>query len=141
LKGDLMKRSILAVGAGFVFIAIGSTLVDIVLHATGVYPPWGVPIDDGGALLATAYRLLISIIGAWLTARLAPSAPMKHALVLGVIGSIAGTVALSATWSAGLSPRWYPVALAVLAMPQCYVGALLEQRQRNAIEKMYRSTV
>ena len=123
------KKSIWAVFAGVLFIIVVTTLVDIGLHATGVYPPWDKPIDDGLALLATSYRVVISVIGAWLTARLAPAKPMKHALILGCVGVVLGLIGLAATWNAGLGPRWYPVALVVLAIPQCWVGGKLYEMQ------------
>ncbi len=128
-----MKRSIWAVVAGVIFIMIISTLVDIVLHAVGVYPPWDQPIGDGLALLATSYRIVISVAGAWLTARLAPDKPMKHALILGVVGTVLGIAGVVATWNAELGPRWYPIALAVLAIPQCWVGGkIYEMQSRKA---------
>ena len=116
------KRSIWAVVAGVLFIIVVTTLVDIVLHATGVYPPMGQPLNDALALLATLYRIVISVGGAWLTARLAPDKPMKHAMILGVVGTVLGLVGVVATWNLGLGPRWYAIALAVLAIPQCWAG-------------------
>ena len=104
------------------FIIVVTTLVDIVLHATNVFPPMDQPIDDALALLATAYRIIISIGGAWLTARLAPDKPMKHAMILGCVGVVLGLVGVVATWNLGLGPRWYSIALAVLAIPQCWAG-------------------
>ena len=123
------KKSMWAVVAGVLFIVVGSTLVDIVLHVLGVFPPMKVPINDSLALLATSYRVVISIAGAWLTARLAPDQPMKHALILGVVGTFLGLAGVVATWNAGLGPRWYPVLLAVLAIPQCWVGGKLYEMQ------------
>ena len=120
-----MKRSVWAVVAGVLFIVIVSTLIDIVLHLAHVFPPIDQPINDSLALLATSYRVVISVGGAWLTARLAPDKPMKHALILGLVGTVLGLVGLVATWNHGLGPRWYPVALAVLAIPQCWVGGKL----------------
>jgi hypothetical protein len=102
-----------------------TTVVDIVLHVLGVFPPMDQPIGNALALLATAYRVVISIGGAWLTARLAPAHPMKHALILGYVGVALGLVGLVATWNMGLGPRWYPVALVVLAIPQCWAGGKL----------------
>ena len=121
----MRKKSIWAVVAGVLVIIVVTTLVDVVLHVIGVFPPMDRPLDDRLALLATSYRIVISIGGAWLTARLAPEKPMKHALILGVVGTLLGLVAVVATWSRGLGPRWYPVALAVLAIPQCWVGGRL----------------
>lgn len=118
-------KSFWAVLAGVVFIIGVTTLVDLVLHATHVYPPLNQPIGDSLALLATTYRVLVSIAGAWLTARLAPDKPLKHALILGFVGVLLGTVGLLATWNLKLGPRWYPIALVVLAVPQCWVGGKL----------------
>ena len=118
-------KSVWAVVAGVLFILIVTTLVDIALHALGVFPPMDQPLDDKLSLLATSYRIVISIGGAWLTARLAPANPMKHALILGLVGTVLGLVGVVATWNRGLGPRWYPIALAVLAIPQCWVGGKL----------------
>ena len=119
------KTSVWAIVAGVLFIVIISTVVDVVLHAVHVYPPVDQPIGDGLAALATAYRIVISVAGAWLTARLAPDKPMKHALVLGAVGIVLGLVGLLVTWNKGLGPHWYPIALVVLAVPQCWVGGKL----------------
>lgn len=102
-----------------------TTIVDIVLHVVHVFPPMDQPIDDALALLASSYRLVISIGGAWLTARLAPDRPLRHALILGYVGVVLGLVGLVATWNLGLGPRWYPVSLVVLAIPQCWAGGRL----------------
>src|SRR5437867_2560363 len=113
------KKSVWAVVAGVLVIIVVTTLVDIVLHAARVFPPLNQPISDALAVLATSYRIVISIGGAWLTARLAPSDPMKHAMILGVVGTVLGLVGVVVTWNLGLAPRWYAIALAVLAIPQC----------------------
>jgi len=125
----MKRKSILAVVVGVLFIIIVTTLVDVALHAAGVYPPITQPISDGLAILATVYRIVISIAGAWITARLAPKNPMKHALILGVVGVILGLVGVVATWDLKLGPRWYPIALVVLAIPQCWVGGKLYEMQ------------
>ena len=123
----MRRRSFWALVAGVAFIIVVTTLVDVVLHVVGVYPPMGQPMNDALALLATAYRIPISIAGAWLTARLAPEKPMKHALMLGVVGTALGLVGVVTTWNAGLGPRWYPLALAVLAIPQCLAGGRIHE--------------
>jgi len=125
------RKSIWAVVAGVIFIIGVTTIVDIALHALGVFPPMDQPLDDRLAALATSYRILISVAGAWLTARLAPAKPMQHALILGIVGTVLGLVGVVATWNRGLGPRWYPVALAVLAIPQCWVGGKLYEMRRN----------
>ena len=124
-------RSIGAVVAGVLFIIVVTTLVDLLLHVVGVYPPMNQPLDDKLALLATAYRAVISVAGAWLTAWIAPAKPMKHALILGVVGVVLGLAGVIATWNLGMGPRWYPIALVVLAIPQCWAGGkIFEARSR-----------
>ena len=118
----MTRRSIWAVVAGVLVIIVVTTLVDVVLHAVGVFPPMNQPINDVLAALATSYRIVISIGGAWLTARLAPDKPMKHAMILGFVGVVA-------TWNLGLGPRWYPILLAALAIPQCWAGGRIYEMQ------------
>jgi hypothetical protein len=135
----LNRKSVWAVAAGLLFIIGVTTLVDIVLHLVGVYPPMDQPIDHPLALLATVYRIVISIAGAWLTARLAPDQPMKHAMALGYVGVGLSLVGLVATWNLGLGPRWYPIALVVLAIPQCWAGGQIYEarsRRRQASSKI-----
>jgi len=127
-------KSIWAVVAGVLVIIGVTTLVDVALHVAGVFPSMDQPIDDALALLATSYRIVISIGGAWLTARLAPHKPMKHALILGYVGAVLGLVGVVATWNLGLGPRWYPIALVVLAIPQCWVGGKIHEMQSGGAE-------
>ncbi len=118
-------RSVWAIIAGLLFIVVVTTLADLLMHAVGVLPPMGQPTNDALSLLALGYRVVISIGGAWITARLAPSQPMKHALRLGYIGVVLGVVSLLATWKLALFPQWNMIALVVLAIPQCWAGGLL----------------
>lgn len=123
----MSRKSIWPIAAGVIFIVGVTTLVDLVLHAVHVFPPMDQPLDDKLSLLATSYRIVISVIGAWLTAWLAPSNPMKHAMILGYVGTLMGLVGVVATWNLGLGPHWYPIALAVLAVPQCWAGGTIYQ--------------
>jgi hypothetical protein len=124
-KTTMNKKSIWAVVAGVLVTIVVTTLVDILLHVTGVFPAMDQPLDDALALLATSYRIVIGIGAAWLTARLAPAKPMKHALILGGVGVVLALAGVVATWNLGLGPRWYPIALVVLALPQCWAGGKL----------------
>ena len=101
------KQSLWAVVAGAVVAIVATTLVDVVLHIAHVFPPINDPINDALALLATSYRIVIGVAGAWLTARLAPDKPLKHALILGYLGVALGLVGVVATWNKGLGPHWY----------------------------------
>ena len=118
-------KSLGAVLAGFAVVIVVTTLIDVVLHVTGVFPPMPQPLTDGLALLASSYRIPITIGGAWLTARLAPANPMKHAMAFGCAGVLVGLLGLVTTWNAGLGPKWYPISLVVLAIPESWAGGKL----------------
>ena len=122
-------RSIWAVVAGVLVTIVVTTVVDMLLHVLGVFPVMGQPLNDALSLLATSYRIVISVGAAWLTARLAPTKPMRHAIILGIIGTVLGIVGVVATWNLGLGPRWSPIALAALAIPQCWAGGKLREMQ------------
>jgi hypothetical protein len=120
-------RGIGAVAAGFVTTFALSVGGDVVLHATDVFPPWGQPMTTSLFVLALAYRTVFTVLGGFVTAKLAPDRPMRHGWILagvGTLGGIGGVVA----WAMGgpeLGPAWYPIALAVLAVPSVIAGARL----------------
>ena len=115
----------LIVGAG---LSLGS---DQVLHMLQVYPPWGQPMAGSLFVLATAYRTVYSVVGSYLAARLAPTRPMGHALVLGVVAAVVSLAGAVATWHKGpeFGPKWYPLALVLLAMPCAWLGGALHRKQ------------
>ena len=77
-------------------------------------------------LLAMAYRAVITVLGGYVTARLAPYAPMRHAAIGAGIGLVLGTLGVIGAMSVGgLGPLWYPIGVAVTG-PLCNLlgGAL-----------------
>jgi hypothetical protein len=129
-------RSISAVLTGIVTGIVLTIGTDIVLHATGVFPPWGQSMVgfDGPLLLATVYRTVYGVVGSYIIARLAPDRPMQHALVGGVVGLVVSIVGAAVTWNKGpaFGPHWYPLALIVLALSQAWVGGKLRVMQLRA---------
>ena len=120
-------RSVGAVFAGFVTIFAVTTAVDVVMHATGIFPPVDAPpMSDALFALALSYRVVIGIAGCWLTARLAPARPMKHALVLGGIGTVVALAGAIAMWELG--PGWYSLGVAAISFPCAWIGGRLAQR-------------
>jgi hypothetical protein len=126
-------RSALAVAVGFVLTILLSLGTDEVMHLSGVYPAWGEAMADGLYVWATLYRAGYTVLGAYVTARLAPGRPMAHAMVLGVIGLVAAGAGAAATWNAGpaFGPRWYPLLLVVIALPCVWAGGLLHARWQH----------
>jgi len=116
--------------AGFFATFILSIGTDLLLHAAGVFPPWGQAMSKALFVLATAYRTIYTVAGGYITARLAPNKPMGHVWTLGVIGLLAAIAGTAATWDKGpeFGPKWYPIALVVLAIPSVWLGGKFAQR-------------
>jgi hypothetical protein len=128
-QGRSWLRSAGAVLAGLVAIIVLSLATDQLFHSLGVYPPWGEPmLGTGVNLLAFAYRAVFTVAGGYIAARLAPHSPIGHALVLGVIGVVLGTLGAIGTWN--MSPAWFLIALVLIALPFTWYGGFLYQRRR-----------
>lgn len=124
-----LPRSIGAVVAGFLAVAVLSVAVDQVLHVLNVYPPWGQPMHEPELnALALSYRLAFTILGGYITARLAPRSPMRHAIILGIIGTVAALAGALATIPKNWGPSWYPILLVVTALPCTWLGGWMRTR-------------
>lgn len=118
-------KSIGAVLAGFITVVILSVGTDFVLENLGIFPP----LSDPGSyvtwmlMFAFAYRSVYTAAGGYVTATLAPNRPMRHVIILGIIGTAAGIVGIIVGWN--LSSHWYPIALAVTGLPFTWFGGKL----------------
>jgi len=121
-------------GAVLLGIFVGAALslgTDQVLHVLQVYPPWGQPMYDPGLnLLALAYRIPYAIAGSYVVARFAPRNPMRHALAGGVVGLVLSVAGVIAAINVDLGPLWYPIALAVTALPCAWLGGVLHRARQ-----------
>ena len=120
-----------AVIAGLLVVVILDLSIDVVMHATGIYPPWFQPMRTSLWLLAITYRAFDGIAGGYVVARLAPDRPVQHVLVLGVIGLVLSTAGVVGTWNKGpeFGPKWYPLTLVAIALPCALLGGLLRVRR------------
>lgn len=126
-----LGQSVGAILGGFFACALLSLGTDEILHFLRVYPPWGQPMWEPGLnFLALAYRCVYTVAAGYITARLAPRNPMRHVWVLGSIGLTMAVLGLFATKDMNLGPRWYPIALAITALPCVWLGGLLFGRNR-----------
>jgi hypothetical protein len=122
-------KGIGAILAGMIFIVFTHTATDFVLERLGIFPPpeqgfhitWMV-------VTATIYRSIYTVAGGYITAALAPTPKMRYVLILGIIGLVISTLAAIATIPMRLGPAWYPIALAVLALPCVWLGGKLRIR-------------
>ena len=121
-----LGRSALAVLAGLAANVVLAMLADQLMYALGVFPrPPAVSYATGPYIIATAYRAVFGVAGSWLAARLAPSHPMRHALILGGIGLGLCTAGLAASLSMDLGPMWYPLALLIVTPACAWLGGSL----------------
>ena len=127
-------RSTGAILAGFVVVAGLSLATDQVFHTLQVYPPWGEPmIGNGLYVLALSYRVVYTVLGGYVTVRLAPRTPMRHVIVLAIIGLIAGAAGVAVAVGRGdLGPLWYPIAIFLTAYPCTWLGGRLGLRPGKA---------
>jgi hypothetical protein len=122
-------RSILSVVAGIV-VGVALTLgVDALLQHVGIIPQLGGRLSDRAAMLAVAYRVIFSVLAAYITARLAPYRPMLHAMIGGWLGFFVALVGTVVTWNRDLGPHWYAIAVALIAVPSAWIGARIWGRQ------------
>jgi hypothetical protein len=130
-KPRRVGKSIFAVLMGIIAGVALTLITDLVLHAIHVFPPWDQRVPDGLLALATAYRTVYSIGASYLTARLAPYSPLKHALVGGAIGFVVSLAGAIATWNGGpqFQAHWYPVALTLLAIPSAWAGGMIRVKR------------
>jgi glucose-6-phosphate-specific signal transduction histidine kinase len=122
----LWTRRVLSVLAGVVAIFVLSSATDLVLETTGVLP--SAPLFDTGLLLlATAYRIIFSVLASYIVARLAPDHQMRHALAFGAVGVVVSTVGVIVNTQMQLGAAWYPLLLVAVALPCAWCGGKLVQ--------------
>lgn len=120
MKKETLK-SIGAVVAGFFALVILSVITDTILEKAAIMktdpfvanPVWLI-------VVIILYRTIFNSFGCYLAARLAPRKPMKHAIILGVIGVVLTVIGLVVAWD--VPPRWYPFSLIILALPAAWFG-------------------
>jgi len=124
MSGQIL-RSIGAVLAGLIFIGVTHTGMDAILENIGVLPKGNLRVGTGLILIVIGYRAVLSLIGCYITARLAPNSPMKHALALGIVGVLLSAVGAIVTANMNLGPSWYAWTLVALSLPIAWFSGKL----------------
>ena len=129
-------KSVGAVLAGFIFIVVTHTATDAVLERIGVLPKGNLFVSPGLILIVIGYRAVLSLIGCYITALLAPHSPMKHALALGIVGLVLSTVGAIVTANMNLGPSWYAWTLVAMSLPIAWLGGkLYELRSHRSLQR------
>lgn len=131
-------KGIGAILAGMIFIVFSHSATDFVLESLGIFTQPNEGFHTTWMVMtATIYRSIYTVAGGYITAALAPNPSMRYVLILGIIGVVAGTLGAIATIPMGIAPTWYPIALAVLALPCVWVGGMLRTRKRTSRQENY----
>ncbi len=117
-------KSIGAVLAGFVTGAVLSVGADFLMEQTNMMSMENFK-QSSAAVLCTVilYRFVFNVAGCYLTARLAPDKPMKHALIIGVIGTVLSILGTIAMWDLAIPA--YNLTIIFMSLPSAWLGAKL----------------
>jgi len=135
--GKQVRRSTLAVAAGFVLALFLSRSVDVLLERTGVFPTVAQQQAEGFDVLwmnvvALCYRMAFGVLGGYVTAAIAPNRPARHVHILGLIATAVAAIANVAVAmtpaTANVLPAWFSVALVLMAYPTAWLGGRLYLR-------------
>ncbi len=129
-----MARLIFSILAGFIVTALLSTAVDFVLEKAGIFPPYGEPFFDTGlVLLASAYRALFQIFGAYVAAGIAKDKANKAVWIIGSLGTIFWLLGTFLKPQAG--PLWYGLLGAALSLPTTLTGGKLYELRTKRVHQ------
>ncbi len=117
-------RSVWAIFAGFLVVFFLSYFTDFILGSLGVLPKGKLPLYgfEGLILFVLLYRNIFNTIGSYITARLAPHHPLRHAIIGGSIGVVFSSLGAIANSTMKLGPDWYAWGLVILALPTAWLG-------------------
>ena len=124
-------KSVRAMLAGFGAGALPSVATDSILEKTGLMITKPFDANPVGLIIGVLlYRLIFNVMGSYVTARLAPSHPMRHAMILGLLGLVIGIIGAVIMWA--IPPHWYSVSVALISVPCAWIGAILAERKINS---------
>jgi len=117
-------KSIGAIAAGFLLGAVLSIVADILFNSADLMNMENFKETSSGIIFVViVYRFIFNVCGCYLTAKLAPSKPMKHALIIGVIGTVLAILGSAAMWDKAVA--WYNVTVILISFPSAWLGAKL----------------
>jgi heme A synthase len=132
-KAKSILQSIGAVLAGYIVSAVLTGLAIAVLGA--LFPISYQPENVGWVVFNVIYGCAFAVVGGYVVAWLAPSRPMVHAAVLGLLMAAFAVLTAVAVATTPPSPEyanqpgWYYPVLAITVLPSIVLGAWLYTRR------------
>jgi hypothetical protein len=127
-----MFKSIAVVGGSYLLSVVLVLATDPILSRLfpGDFVAARVP-SDPALIASTALFVIVSILCAWLCARLAPGRASRHVLWFLIIGEVMGMGAIIPNWSKGW-PHWYWLSWLLTWPVSCWIGLLLAPRRADS---------
>lgn len=129
-----MNKTILkstgAILAGFVLGAILSVGTDLLMDKMGIMSMENFKQTPLLIIcIVIVYRFIFNVISCYLTARLAPNKPMKHVIIIGIIGTALSLLGSFAMW--GNAIPFYNIAIILISLPSAWLGGQLFLKKQN----------
>ena len=120
-------KSIGAILTGFIAGAMLSIGTDLLLEKTGFMRMDTFKESAWWALLIVIlYRCTYNVLGCYIAASLAPNKPMRHALIIGIIGTVFSILGSIAMWDKAIA--WYNISIILTALPCAWLGGKLKTK-------------
>jgi hypothetical protein len=134
-----MNKSILkSIGAIIVGFALGAILSigsDFLLDKLGI-----ISLDNfkqtsiGLIYIVIIYRFIFNAAGCYLTAKLAPNHPMKHVIIIGIVGTVLSIFGALVMWDKAIP--FYNISIVLISLPSAWLGGkLFLKYQKNGKTK------
>ncbi|WP_018343716.1 hypothetical protein [Cytophaga aurantiaca] len=126
-----LLKSIGAILSGFLLGAILSIGTDFLMERSGMMSQEHFKESPLYIiLLVIAYRFVFNVTGCYLTARLAPNKPMKHVIIIGIIGTVLSILGAIAMWEYAIP--LYNISIILISLPSAWLGGkLFLKTQKN----------
>jgi len=119
-----LVKSIGAIIAGFFLGAILSIATDFLMERCGMMSMEHFKQSSLAIIiLVIAYRFIFNVAGCYLTAYLAHNKPMKHVIIIGIIGTVLSIVGALAMWDKAIP--LYNITIIIMSLPSAWLGGQL----------------
>ena len=127
-----MLKSLLVVAGSYLLSVVLVLATDPLLSRLfpGEFVKGQIP-SSRALVTSTAFFVLISILCAWLCARLAPGRISRHVLWFFILGEAMGIGAIIPNWDKGW-PHWYWLSWLLTWPVSCLIGFLLVRRRADS---------
>lgn len=83
--------------------------------------------------IVMVYRFIFNVIGCYLTAKISPNKPMKHVIIIGIIGTVLSILGSLVMWDKAIP--FYNIGVILISFPSAWIGGkLFIKNQQNGKE-------